>query len=161
MQTHLTARHFFNLHLWKWRGKKSNLIASLIDLSFLFSDIYTQRGHLYHRGAFRLFLRSVPHRTGDLLLINDGHTHSDLSMLLRSYRLSMPSSLSMQSPNQSAEDWTEIKYFPVHDWQLMYRICALISSLSTVSLTQGRSEGQAKMPFLSSMPWQHVKYRFI
>lgn len=43
-------------------GKKDNLIANIIDLSFLFSDTYTQQGHFNYIGAFRLLLHSVCHR---------------------------------------------------------------------------------------------------
>lgn len=42
--------------------KKSNLIASIIDLSFLFSGIYTQQGHFNYKGAFRLLLHLGPHQ---------------------------------------------------------------------------------------------------
>lgn len=73
----------FLTYLWKWRGKKSNLIAGIIDLSFLFSDIYTQRGHFNYMAAFRLFLHSVPHRTGYLPMINKGHTY--ISVCYRAY----------------------------------------------------------------------------
>lgn len=56
---------FFNLpipHIWKRKGKKSNLIADIIDLSFLFSDTYTQQGHFDYIGAFRLLLHSGRHQ---------------------------------------------------------------------------------------------------
>lgn len=67
MQTHLTGSNFFLTHppnpqKWRERERKSNLIVNIIDLSFLFSDIYTPQGYFNYIGAFGLLPSSASHQ---------------------------------------------------------------------------------------------------
>lgn len=79
----------------KYRGKKSNLTANIIDLSFFFSDIYTQQGHFNYIAAPDCFSIHVPTRKGYLLVICDGHSHWYSCRIWHLYRFMASTTLSL------------------------------------------------------------------